>query len=46
MQATRLDVIEQQQRSRAARRDALIFAPLATLGTAYLAYAAAQFFIA
>lgn len=45
MHATRLDAIEQQQRRRDAKRDALIFAPLSTLAAAWLAYATAQFFI-
>lgn len=44
MHATRLDVIEQQQRRRTAKRDALLSIP-ATLAACWLAYAVAQFFI-
>lgn len=44
MHATRLDVIEQQQRRRTAKRDALLSIPTA-LAAAWLAYAVTQFFI-
>lgn len=44
MHATRLDVIEQQQRRRDAKRDALLAIPT-TLAAVWLAYATAQFFI-